>query len=160
MKTYLESSNVKDIVGKIRSSFPKCNYFSVAAYGVPITGEEKVQKAPYGIALPFLWTEAALGYLIPTAMIKKYPKKKLFQKEAGEPVTILKMRKKSCMPNRGTKMQLLYGNDGMNYHTIAKSSEMTPAQEKELLKDYLRYDLYRMIVSILLWMQNLLQLLV
>lgn len=37
-------------------------------------------------------------------------------------------------------MQLLYGNDGMNYHTIAKSSEMTPAQEKELLKDYLRYD--------------------
>ena len=50
------------------------------------------------------------------------------------------MRKKSCMPNRGTKMQLLYGNDGMNYHTIAKSSEMTPAQEKELLKDYLRYD--------------------
>ena len=88
VKTYLESSNVKDIVGKIRSSFPKCNYFSVAAYGVPITGEEKVQKAPYGIALPFLWTEAALGYLIPTAMIKKYPKKKLFQKEAGEPVTI------------------------------------------------------------------------
>ena len=37
-------------------------------------------------------------------------------------------------------MQLLYGNDGLNYHTIAKSNEMTPAQEKELLKDYLRYD--------------------
>lgn len=37
-------------------------------------------------------------------------------------------------------MQLLYGNDGMNYHTIAKSSEITSNQEKELLKDYLRYD--------------------
>lgn len=87
VKTYLESSNVKDIVGKIRSNFPKCNYFSVAAYGVPIMGEEKVQKAPYGIALPFLWTEAALGYLTPTLMIKKYPKKKFFQKETGEPET-------------------------------------------------------------------------
>lgn len=85
VKRYLESDNVRDIVSAIRSDFPKRNYFSVAAYGVPITGEDKVQKKPYGVALPFLWTEASLGYLTPLLEIKKYPKKKLFQKEAGEP---------------------------------------------------------------------------
>ncbi len=37
-------------------------------------------------------------------------------------------------------MQLLYGNDGINYHTIAHSGDMTPVQEKELLEGYLGYD--------------------
>lgn len=37
-------------------------------------------------------------------------------------------------------MQLLYGNDGKNYVTIAKSAELTPVQEEELLKGYLGYD--------------------
>ena len=37
-------------------------------------------------------------------------------------------------------MQLLYGNDGVNYHTISKSEEMTEVQERELLKGYLGYD--------------------
>lgn len=37
-------------------------------------------------------------------------------------------------------MQLLYGNDGINYHTIAKSKEITANQEKELLAGYLGYD--------------------
>lgn len=37
-------------------------------------------------------------------------------------------------------MQLLYGNDGINYHTIAKSKDMTESQEKELLSGYLGYD--------------------
>lgn len=40
-------------------------------------------------------------------------------------------------------MQLLYGNDGINYHTIAKSAEMTESQEKELLSSYLGYDFVR-----------------
>lgn len=37
-------------------------------------------------------------------------------------------------------MQLLYGNDGTNYATIAKSAELTPVQEKELLRRYSGYD--------------------
>lgn len=37
-------------------------------------------------------------------------------------------------------MQLLYGNDGKNYATIAKSAELTPVQEKELLRGYSGYD--------------------
>ncbi len=37
-------------------------------------------------------------------------------------------------------MQLLYGNDGTNYVTVAKSAELTPVQEKELFKGYLGYD--------------------
>lgn len=37
-------------------------------------------------------------------------------------------------------MQLLYGNDGVNYHTIAKSKEITVVQEKELLQGYLGYS--------------------
>ena len=37
-------------------------------------------------------------------------------------------------------MQLLYGNDGTNYVTAAKSAELTSVQEKELLKGYLGYD--------------------
>lgn len=37
-------------------------------------------------------------------------------------------------------MQLLYGNDGTNYATAAKSAELTPVQEKELLRGYLGYD--------------------
>lgn len=37
-------------------------------------------------------------------------------------------------------MQLLYGNDGINYHTIAKSRELTDIQEKELLAGYLGYE--------------------
>ncbi len=40
-------------------------------------------------------------------------------------------------------MQLLYGNDGINYHTIAHSGDMTPVQEKELLEGYLGYDFVR-----------------
>lgn len=37
-------------------------------------------------------------------------------------------------------MQLLYGNDGMNYRTIAKSKQMTDEQEKKLLDGYVRYS--------------------
>lgn len=37
-------------------------------------------------------------------------------------------------------MQLLYGNDGVNYHTIAKSEEISEQQEKEILENYLGYD--------------------
>lgn len=37
-------------------------------------------------------------------------------------------------------MQLLYGNDGTNYHTIAKSNNLVFAQEQELLKGYVRYS--------------------
>lgn len=37
-------------------------------------------------------------------------------------------------------MQLLYGNDGINYHTIARTKEMTDIQEKELLAGYLGYE--------------------
>lgn len=37
-------------------------------------------------------------------------------------------------------MQLLYGNNGTNYATAAKSAEVTPEQEKELLNGYTGYD--------------------
>jgi hypothetical protein len=37
-------------------------------------------------------------------------------------------------------MQLLYGNDGMNYHTIAKSVEISEQQEKEMLESYLGFS--------------------
>lgn len=40
-------------------------------------------------------------------------------------------------------MQLLYGNDGVNYNTIAKSEELSQMQERELLKDYLGYSFVR-----------------
>ncbi|MDE6434858.1 MAG: hypothetical protein K2L07_11605, partial [Lachnospiraceae bacterium] len=37
-------------------------------------------------------------------------------------------------------MQLIYGNDGTNYRTIAKSQSMKPVQEKRLLEGYKKYD--------------------
>ena len=37
-------------------------------------------------------------------------------------------------------MQLLYGNDGTNYKTIAKSKEMTSGQEKQIIQGYLGYN--------------------
>lgn len=37
-------------------------------------------------------------------------------------------------------MQLLYGNDGKNYRTIARSKEMTDEQERVLLSRYLGYE--------------------
>lgn len=40
-------------------------------------------------------------------------------------------------------MQLLYGNDGTNYHTIARSKDMTDMQERELLVGYLGYEFAR-----------------
>lgn len=40
-------------------------------------------------------------------------------------------------------MQLLYGNDGTNYHTIARSQDMSDMQEKELLAGYLGYEFAR-----------------
>ena len=36
-------------------------------------------------------------------------------------------------------MQLLYGNDGQNYTTIAKSEGITDEQERRLLETYRRY---------------------
>lgn len=36
-------------------------------------------------------------------------------------------------------MQLLYGNDGQNYTTIAKSERNTDEQERRLLETYRRY---------------------
>ncbi len=41
------------------------------------------------------------------------------------------------------RMQLLYGNDGTNYHTIAISKDMTAVQERKLLESYLGYDFVR-----------------
>lgn len=37
-------------------------------------------------------------------------------------------------------MQLLYGNNGTNYQTIARSKDMTAEQERRLLEGYLGYD--------------------
>ncbi len=40
-------------------------------------------------------------------------------------------------------MQLIYGNDGENYRTIAKTQDITAAQEKKLLSGYLGYEFVR-----------------
>lgn len=38
-------------------------------------------------------------------------------------------------------MQFLYGNDGANYRTIAKSKELTVQQEKKLIDNYAEYEM-------------------
>lgn len=62
---YLKSSSdaVKDISGFMEDIFLHRNYFSVAAYGVKVDQEQRA-IAPYGIALPFLWTMASFGDLL------------------------------------------------------------------------------------------------
>lgn len=40
-------------------------------------------------------------------------------------------------------MQLLYGNDGTNYSTIARSAELTERQAKEIIDGYVAYDFIR-----------------
>lgn len=37
----------------------------------------------------------------------------------------------------------VYGNDGENYRTIAKTQDITAAQEKKLLSGYLGYEFVR-----------------
>lgn len=61
---YLEKTPgiVEDISDQIGNIFENKNYFSIAAYGVKVDQEER-PIAPYGIALPFLWTMASFGDL-------------------------------------------------------------------------------------------------
>ena len=53
---------VENISEQIKDIFEHKNYFSVAAYGVKVDQEQRM-IAPYGIALPFLWTIASFGEL-------------------------------------------------------------------------------------------------
>ena len=59
---YLKSGSdtVRDISGLMEDIFLHRNYFSVAAYGVKVDQEQRA-IAPYGIAMPFLWTMASFG---------------------------------------------------------------------------------------------------
>ncbi len=64
---YLQSENIKNVTSKLNHMFTRKNYFAVAAYGVTVEeSSEKINKAPSGIFLPFLWSLAVLGYIPPT----------------------------------------------------------------------------------------------
>ncbi len=80
VKQYMMAEQVRNITTKLNYMFEKKNYFAVAAYGIDIQekeGNEKKDKKPYGIMLPFLWTLAAFAYLQP---VKYEPK---IQKSGG-----------------------------------------------------------------------------
>lgn len=83
---------VKDISGLLEDIFVHKNYFSVAAYGVKVDQEQRA-IAPYGIAMPFLWTMASFGD-IPVERKRIETKKtgllkKLFGKAEGQDIQVI-----------------------------------------------------------------------
>lgn len=69
VKRYLESQYVRNVTPMIRNIFELLNYFSVAAYGIDLEDTEaNRQRQPFGVLLPFVWTLAAMGYIVPSEL--------------------------------------------------------------------------------------------
>ncbi|MDE6434857.1 MAG: hypothetical protein K2L07_11600 [Lachnospiraceae bacterium] len=65
VENYLKNEFIdRSVLSEINRIFSRKNFFALAAYGVE-AGVEPKDIAPYGIALPFLWTLACMGYLKP-----------------------------------------------------------------------------------------------
>ena len=80
VKDYLCDENVDSIVSSIDKMFACKNYFSVAAYGRNADNNPNT-KAPYGIALPFLWTLACMGYIKPICQETRMIRTGIFRQE-------------------------------------------------------------------------------